>query len=69
MSKELFTTQIECQNRILTVKIAFSATQFECQNRIFNVKIAFSDSFRMSNYDFECQNTILRLSLNVKLRF
>ena len=54
MSKYYFSTQFECQNRILNVKIGFSdsvrmskldfSTQFECQNRILNIKIGFSDS-------------------------
>ena len=44
-------------------------TQFECENSILNIKIRFSDSMRMSKYDFECQNTIIRLSENVKIGF
>ena len=45
------------------------STQFECQISILEIKIAFSDSIRMSKSDFECQNTIFRLSSNVKIGF
>ena len=58
MSKYVFPTQFECQNRILNIKIGLSdsvrmskyvfPTQFECQNRILNIKIGFSDSVRIS---------------------
>ena len=45
------------------------ATHFECQIRILNIKREFSDSVRMSKYDFECQNTIFRISSNVRVGF
>ena len=48
----------ECQN-----------SGFKCQNRIFNVKIPYSAPFRMSKKDFECQNTIISPSSNVKIGF
>ena len=81
MSKYDFPTQLECQNRILNVKIRFcdsvrmSKYDFECQNSIFllssNVKIGFC----MSKYDFpnqfECQsrfsNVIIRFSDSVRM--
>ena len=43
--------------------------QFERQNRILNVKIRHAASVRMSNQDFECQNTIYGLITNVKMDF
>ena len=75
MSKFDIRSKFECQNKILNVKIRYSARirmskwDFECQNLIFapnsNVKIG----FRMSNFDtrskFEYQNKIL----NVKIRY
>ena len=52
MSKYDIQSQLECKNRILNVKIQYSA-------RLWNVKIG----FRMSKFDiqpqFECQNRIL----------
>ena len=42
---------------------------FECQDRILNVKIRKSALVWMSKYDFNCQNTIFRLSSNVKIGF
>ena len=45
------------------------ATHFECQIRILDIKRALSDSVRMSKYDFESQNTIFRLSSNVRIGF
>ena len=57
MSKYDIQPDFECQNRILNVKIRYSAN-FECQNLFF-----------MSKYDilpyFECQNRIL----HVKIRY
>ena len=43
--------------------------QLECQNRILNVKMRYSAPFRMSKYDFECQNAIFGPSSNVKIGF
>ena len=48
--------QFKCQNRILNVKIQYSAN-FEFQNRILNVKIRFSAP------QFECQNRILNVKI------
>ena len=60
MSKYDIRPYFECQNRILNVKIRYSA-QFECQYKILNVKILYSASVGMSKYDtwldFECQKT------------
>ena len=55
MSKYDIRPQFECQDRILDVKIRFSA-QFEYQNRISNYDI---------RPDFECINRIL----NIKIRY
>ena len=75
MSKQDF----ECQNSIFllssNVKIGFCMskydfpTQFEFQNRILNIIIAFSELDRMSKNDFDCQNSISRLSSNIKIGF
>ena len=43
--------------------------QIECQNRMSNVKIGYSASVRMSKLNFECKNTIFRLSSNVDIGF
>ena len=45
------------------------SSQYECENRISDVKIAYFDSVRMSKYDSECQNSLFRLSANVKIVF
>ena len=70
MSKFDIRPEFECQNRILNVKIRYSARirirmskqDFECQNSIFgpssNVKIG-----------FECQNLIFGPNSNVKIGF
>ena len=41
----------------------------ECQNRFLNAKIRYSPPFRMLKKDFECQNAIFCLSLNVNIGF
>ena len=68
MSKFDIRPEFECQNRILNVKIRYSARirmskwDFECQNSIFcpnsNVKIG-----------FECQKSIFGPNSNVKIGF
>ena len=45
------------------------STQCECQNRVSTVKISYFDSMRMSKQDFECQNSLFRLSANVKIAY
>ena len=68
MSKYDIRPVFECQNRILNVKIRYSA-QVRISNRIMNIKIRYSASVRMSKYDFECQNTIFGPISNVKIGF
>ena len=43
--------------------------QREGQNRILTVKIRYLASVRMSKQDFDCQNTIIGFSTNVKIGF
>ena len=69
MSKYDIQPDFECQNRILNVKIRYSAQvrrsdkDFECQNTIIgpssNVKIGFCMSKPDIWPQFECQNRIL----------
>ena len=75
MSKFDIRPEFECQNRILNVKIRYSAQvqmsklDFECQNSIFGLNSNGKIGFRMSKFDirsqFECQNRILI----VKIRY
>ena len=43
--------------------------KYECQNRISILRTRYSVSVRMSKWDFDCQNTIFDLYLNVKIGF
>ena len=73
MSKYDFSTQFECQNRILNVKIRFSDSVgmskyvFENQNNIFRLSSNIKKELWMSKYDFptqfECQNGILNFKI------
>ena len=65
MSKFDIRPKFECQNRILNVKIRYSA-RIGMSNRILNVKIRYSARIRMSKKDFECQNSIFGPNWNVK---
>ena len=75
MSKCDIRPEFERQNRILNVKIRYSAPvrmskwDFVCQNGILNVKIRYSAPVRMSKWDFQCQNSIFGPNLNVKIGF
>ena len=74
MSKYDIRPDFECQNRILNVKVRYSAS-VRMPNMILNVKIRYSAHFRISKRilnvvmrlrpNFECQNRIL----NVKIRY
>ena len=75
MSKYDIRPDFECQNRILNVKIRYSAQvrmsklDSEYQKTIIGPISIIKIGFRMSKYDirpkFECQNRIL----NVKIRY
>ena len=74
MSKYDIRPDLECQNRILNVKVRYSAS-VRMPNMILNVKIRYSAHFEFQNRilnvlmrlqpNFECQNRIL----NVKIRY
>ena len=57
MSKFDIRFKFECQNRILNVKIRYSArirmskSDFECQNSIFGLSSNVKIGFRMSKFD------------------
>ena len=59
MSKKPISTQCECQNRILNVKIAsFDSVRmckigFECQNMLFRLSANVKIGFRKSKYYFD----------------
>ena len=55
MSKYDIRPDFECQNRILNVKVRYSAS-VRMPNMILNVKIRYSAHFRISKSDFECPN-------------
>ena len=65
MSKFDIRSQLECQNRILNVKMRYSVpvrmSNFECQNAIFGPNLNVKTGFRMSKCDirseFECRKT------------
>ena len=55
MSKYDIRPDFEFQNRILNVKVRYSAS-VRMPYMILNVKIRYSAHFRISKKDFECRN-------------
>ena len=68
MSKYDIWPQFECQNRLLNVKIRFSAP-YECQNRNFYVKIRYQPQFICINRVLNVKMRYSPLRSNVKIGF